>query len=108
VVTGFLPIYSWCTQLCHERKSMALGLTESSAEAERVQIEILRSMPSWQEFQLWNNLNMAMRQVALAALKERSPAVAAPELHRRLATLLWGPQLATQVYGPEPDPPTVR
>jgi len=87
---------------------MAIRLTDTSGDAERVQIEILRSMPSWRKFQLWNDLNMAMRQVALAGLRERFPSATPQELRRRLATILLGPELATQAYGPEPDPPTIR
>ena len=87
---------------------MATRLTDTSGDAERVQIEILRSMPSWRKFQLWNDLNMAMRQVALAGLRERFPTATPQELRRRLATILLGPELATQAYGPEPDPPTSR
>ena len=87
---------------------MATRLTDTSGDAERVQIEILRSMPSWRKFQLWNDLNMAMRQVALAGLRERFPSATPQELRRRLATILLGPELATQAYGPEPDPPTIR
>ena len=87
---------------------MATRLTDTSGDAERVQIEILRSMPSWRKFQLWNDLNMAMRQVALAGLRERFPSATPQELRRRLATILLGPELATQAYGPESDPPTIR
>ena len=87
---------------------MGTQLTDTSADAERVQIEILRAMPSWRKFQLWNELNMAMRRVALEGLRQRFPSASPEELRRRLATLLLGPQLATQVYGPEPDPPTIR
>ena len=87
---------------------MAKGLTDTSPEAERVQIEGLRAMPSWRKFQLWNDLNMAMRHVALAGLRERFPAASPEELRRRLATILLGPELATQALGPEPDPPTLR
>ena len=87
---------------------MGTPLTDTSADAEVVQIEILRSMPSWRKFQLWNDLNMAMRHMALAGLRERFPAATPEELHRRLATILLGPELATLAYGPEPDPPTIR
>ena len=87
---------------------MATRLTDTSADAERVQIEILRSMPSWRKFELWNDLNMSMRQVALAGLRERFPFATPEELRRRLATLLLGPELAKKAYGPEPDPPTIR
>jgi hypothetical protein len=87
---------------------MATLHTDTSADLERVQIEILRSMPSWRKFQLWNDLNMTMRHVAIAGLRERFPSATPEELHRRLATILLGPELANQVYGPEPQPPTVR
>jgi hypothetical protein len=87
---------------------MATRLRDTSAETERVQIEILRSMPAWRKFQLWNDLNMAMRQVAWAGLRQRFPSATPQELRRRLATILLGPDLATQAYGPEPDPPTIR
>jgi hypothetical protein len=89
-------------------KRMATLHTDTSADAERVQIDILRLMPSWRKFQLWNDLNMAMRQVALAGLSQRFPSATPQELRRRLATLLLGRELATQAYGPEPDPPTTR
>ena len=87
---------------------MATRLTDTSADAERVQIEILRAMPSWRKFQLWSDLNTAIRRVALSGLAERFPSATPQELRRRLATLLLGPELADKVYGPEPDPPTIR
>jgi hypothetical protein len=87
---------------------MMTRLTDTSADAERVQIEILRSMPSWRKLRLWNDLNMGMRQVASSGLRERFPNASPEELRRRLATLLLGPELATKAYGSEPDPPTVR
>jgi len=87
---------------------MATRLTDTSANAERVQIEILRSMPSWRKVKLWNDLNMSMRKVALVGLSQRFPLATPHELRRRLATILLGPELATQAYGPEPDPPTIR
>jgi hypothetical protein len=87
---------------------MMTRLTDTSTDAERVQIEILRSMTPWRKLQLWNDLNMGMRQVALSGLRERFPNASPEELRRRLATLLLGPELATKAYGPEPDPPTIR
>jgi hypothetical protein len=91
-----------------EQGRMATRFSDTSAEAERVQIEILRSMPSWRKFQLWNDLNMTVRQLALSGLRERFPSASRQELRRRLATILLGPELATKAYGPEPDPPTIR
>jgi hypothetical protein len=73
-----------------------------------MQIEILRAMPAWAKMKLWNDLNRAMRQVALAGLRNRFPSATPEELRRRLSTLLLGPELATKVYGPEANPPTIR
>ena len=57
--------------------------------------------------QLWNDLNMSTRQVTLAGLRQRFPSATPEELRRRLATILLGAELATKVYGPEPEPPTI-
>jgi hypothetical protein len=87
---------------------MASRLSDTSPEVERVQIELLRSMPSWRKFQLWNDLNMSVRQLSLTGLGQRFPSASRQELRRRLATILLGPELAAKAYGPEPDPPTFR
>ncbi len=54
-----------------------------------------------------SDLTMAARKFALAGLRERFPNADPEELRRRLATLCLGSELATKVYGPEPDPPTM-
>lgn len=82
-------------------------VSDTDPAAERVQIEILRAMPSWQRFRAINDLIVMGRTLALAGLHERFPE-ATEELQRRLATLLLGPELAEGVYGPETDPPTLR
>lgn len=87
---------------------MAQRFSDTHPEAERVQVEILRGMPSWRKFQLVNDLIITGRKLTLAGLRERFPAAKEQELRRRLATLLLGPELAAKVYGPEPDPPTLH
>jgi hypothetical protein len=87
---------------------MAREFSDTSPEAERVQIELLRAMPEWRKFQLLDDLIVTSRELALAGLRERYPDASPEELRRRLATLLLGPDLAARVYGPEPDPPTFR
>jgi hypothetical protein len=81
--------------------------SNTSPEVERLQIEILRNMPAWRKFELLNDLILTARELALAGLRNRFPDATPEELRRRLATLLLGPELATKVYGPEPDPPTL-
>ena len=84
---------------------MAPLVSDTSPEMERVQMEIYRAMPPWRKWQLVEDLIMMTRELALAGLRQRFPDASPQELHRRLATLLLGPELATKVYGPEPDPP---
>jgi len=86
---------------------MAHVLSDTSPEAERVQIEGLRSLPLWRKFELVSELIMTVRQMALAGLRARFCEASPAELHRRLATLCLGAELAERVYGPEPEPPTL-
>ena len=73
-------------------------VSDTSPEMEQVQIEILRSMPSWKRFQLINDLMVTGRKLAFAGLRRRFPNVGPEELRRRYATLTLGPELATKVY----------
>ena len=86
---------------------MAVLPSDTHPAAEKVQIEILRSMPLAQRFRLLNELIVTGRILSLSSLKERFPKAGPEELRRRLATLLLGPELATTVYGSEPQPPTL-
>jgi hypothetical protein len=87
---------------------MVPTLSDTHPDAEKMQVRILRSMPSWRRFRLVNDLIVSGRKLALAGLRERFPEASSGELRRRLATLLLGPELADKVYGPEPNPPTLR
>lgn len=82
-------------------------LTDTHPDAERVQIEGLRSLPPWRKFEMVSELTSTIRALALAGLRDRFPSASPSELKRRLATVCLGPKLAEEVYGPEPSPPTV-
>jgi hypothetical protein len=81
-------------------------LTDTHPDAERVQIEILRAMPSWKKFELISDMIVTSRKLVQAGLRNRFPKAGEEERRRRLATVLLGPELAARVYGPEPEPPT--
>ena len=85
---------------------MTPKISDTTPEAERVRIQILRSMPDWRKFKLLNDLIMTSRELALAGLRERFPDADEKELRRRLASVLLGSELSSKAYGPEPDPPT--
>lgn len=94
--------------LWYSKVAMSMRLSDTHPEVEKIQIELIRSMPPYQRFQLVTDLIMTGRALSLSGLRERFPTATPGELHRHLATLILGPELATKVYGPEPDPPTLR
>lgn len=75
---------------------------DTSPEAERVQIELLRRAPAWRKLELLGRLNAMARTLALSGLRRRHPEATPAELRRRLADLLLGPELAARAYGPLP------
>jgi hypothetical protein len=87
---------------------MPSRLNDTSPEAERVQFDLLRELPFWRSVQLLDDLIEMGRELCLAGLRARFPGASPEEYQRRLASMLLGPELATKVYGPEPDPPTLQ
>jgi hypothetical protein len=65
-------------------------------------------MSAAERFRMLNDLIDCGRILSMACLRDRFPQAGPEELRRRLATLLLGSELATKVYGPEPQPPTIR
>ena len=73
---------------------------DTSPEAEAVLINLLRQAPSWRKFAMVAQLNQTVRTLAISGLRQRYPDAAEPEIRRRLADILLGPELAEKVYGP--------
>jgi len=83
---------------------MTAIFSDTSAEVEEIQLNLLRQAPAWRKIELVGQMNETVYTLALAGLKQRYP-TAGPTLWRRyLANLLLGPELAVQVYGPLPQP----
>ena len=79
---------------------MALLSEDTAPEIERVQVELLRAMPSWRKAALVGEMWRTVRTTVLAGLRERHPHDGPTQLKRRLADLTLGPDLAERVYGP--------
>ncbi len=75
---------------------------DTSPEAERVLIGLLRRVPAWRRLQLADQMSATVRQLSLAGLRTRHPAASEAELRRRFADLHLGPELAAKVYGAPP------
>ena len=78
---------------------------DTTPEVEAVLFQLWRETPAWRKLEMMENLNRTARQLALAGLRRRHPDASPEDLHRLLADMLIGPELATQVYGPLPGEP---
>lgn len=75
---------------------------DTSPEAERVLIELLRQAPAWRRLQLADRMSNMVRGLSLAGLRARHPKASEAELRRRFADIHLGPKLAAEAYGPPP------
>lgn len=78
---------------------MRKQLSDTSPEAERVLVELLRRAPAWRKLRLVEDTNRSVRDLLLAGLRERFPQDPPTLLRRRLADLWLGPELAAAAYG---------
>jgi hypothetical protein len=76
---------------------------DTSPDAERVQLELLRRMPPWRKLELVGAMTRTVYALLLAGLRERYPRATERELRLRRAALVLGRDLATRVYGPLPE-----
>jgi hypothetical protein len=78
---------------------MSALFPDTHPEAEQLLLEMLRQTPPWRKLEMLGQMNQAARTVALSGLRQRHPEAGPEELRRRLADLLLGSTVATQVYG---------
>jgi hypothetical protein len=76
---------------------------DTSTQVEQMQISRLRRMPAWRKLALVSEMNRAVRDMALAGLRQRYPDDSPAQRRRRLAALMLGAELAGRVYGPAPE-----
>ncbi|MCU0500310.1 MAG: hypothetical protein MUC51_00840 [Anaerolineae bacterium] len=80
-------------------------LSDTSPEAERVLIDLMRQTPVWRRLEIVAEMNETVKLLILSGLHQRHPDATPDELRRRMADILLGPQLATHAYGPLPTEP---
>ncbi len=73
--------------------------SDTHPKMEALHIRLLRESLPWRKMEMLAGLNASTRTLALAGLRQRFPQASDDELHRRLADLLLGPDLARKVYG---------
>jgi hypothetical protein len=75
---------------------------DTTPEAERVLIEMMRRAPATRKLQMMGEMNAAARHLALQGLRARHPEATDAQLRRYLADLLLGSDLAARASGPRP------
>ena len=73
---------------------------DTSPEAEKMLIELLRAAPSWKKLHRIASLNAAIRNLHMSGMQQRHPHDSAEQLKRRFADEVLGKELASKVYGP--------
>ena len=90
------------THLCYTN-SMPPYYPDTDPKIEALQVQLLRTAPPWRKMEMLSALNASARALALSGLRYRYPHANEIELHRRLADLILGPDLALKVCGEYED-----
>jgi hypothetical protein len=77
--------------------------SDTSPEAECVQVELLRQLPPWRKLDMINQLYRSGLMLMMSDLCRRYPEDPPARLRLRLAERLLGRELATKVYGQLPE-----
>lgn len=77
---------------------MSVLSSDTHPKMEAIQIEFIRRMPAWKKLAIVDGLNKTVRTLATSGIKERNPNATPQEIHRMLAELMLGAELARKVY----------
>jgi len=77
---------------------------DTSPEAERVLLDLLRQAPAWRKLRMVEDTNQSVKDLLTAGLCHRFPQDPPEVLRRRLAEIWLGPELSAAAYGPAPEP----
>ncbi len=78
---------------------MSVLSSDTHPKMEALQIQLWRQASPTRKMHMLAQLNASARTLALMGLRSRYPHTNEAELHRRLADLLLGEELARKVYG---------
>jgi hypothetical protein len=73
--------------------------SDTDPKIEQMQIELIRRMPTWRKMSMVDGLNEAVKNLAITGIKQRNPTATPEQIHRMLADLMLGEELARKVYG---------
>jgi hypothetical protein len=81
---------------------MGVLSSDTHQDMKAMQIQLWRQASPTRKMEMLAQLNASARTLALMGLRSRFPKADETELHRRLADLLLGKDLASKVYGEPP------
>lgn len=77
---------------------MSALYSDTDPRIEQMQIELIRGMPTWRKMSIVDGLNETVKHLALTGIKQRNPTATPEQIHRMLADLMLGEELARKVY----------
>jgi hypothetical protein len=77
---------------------MSVLSSDTHPKMEQIQIEFIRRMPVWKKFAIVDGLNETVKTLAISGIKQRHPNATPQQIHRMLADLMLGTELARKVY----------
>ncbi len=83
--------------LCYTDRVTSLYL-DTHPKIEKIQLELIRRMPSWKKFELVDDINKLVKTIALNGIRQRHPQATEHQIKRMMADLLLGEELANKVY----------
>jgi len=78
---------------------MSVLYSDTHPKMEALQIEFIRRMPAWKKFAVVDGLNETVKMLAMSGIKQRHPSATPQQIHRMLAELMLGEELAEKAYG---------
>ena len=77
---------------------MTALFSDTHPKMEALQIQFIRRMPAWKKFSMVDDLNETVKTLAISSIKQRHPKASPAQIHRMLADLMLGAELAGKVY----------
>ncbi len=77
---------------------MSILFPDTHPKMEAVQIEMIRRMPPWKKIAVVDSLNETVKTLVISGIKQRHPQATPEQVHRMLAELMLGLELADKVY----------
>jgi hypothetical protein len=77
---------------------MSALYSDTHPKMEELQIEFIRRMPPWKKMSIVDGLNETVKTLAITGIRQRNPNATPEQVHRMLAELMLGEELARKVY----------